>query len=255
MTQTNHQSQPFVEAAQPLASPSHAKPRESSRKTAQVAHDLRSPLAALRWVASSTGGIADEPRSLIHDCVERISNICDSLLEDYRAGSVNAKATSKPLVAMILEIADLVVTEARLRWHCKAITSIQLNAGPHACRAACQLDGAQFARVLSNIINNAVEATLKGGLVTVDVSVAQGTVIIRVVDDGIGMSADALVRVGTPGYTAGKTQGHGLGMSHAHDFVQTYGGHLSITSGVGLGTTVTMTLPAAPGEMPVIKLR
>ena len=77
---------------------------------------------------------------------------------------------------------------------------------------------------------------------------------IRITDQGIGMTPKQLGRVFERFYradTSGKAPGTGLGMSIVHEIVVLHGGEVSIKSKLGIGTTVTIWLPAANAPMPL----
>jgi len=105
-------------------------------------------------------------------------------------------------------------------------------------------------QILLNLLSNAVKFTPKGGQVSVNAACKAGMVRIFVNDTGIGIDGDDLARLGTPftqvqnDYTR-QFQGTGLGLSLVKGLVKLHGGTMSIESAPGLGTTVTVGLPAA----------
>ena len=66
---------------------------------------------------------------------------------------------------------------------------------------------------------------------------------IIVSDNGKGIAGENLSKAGQRGFSFGKANGNGLGLSHARSFVEAAGGKLTIQSRVGLGTMVTLSLP------------
>jgi len=109
-------------------------------------------------------------------------------------------------------------------------------------------DRAALNQVILNLLKNAAEA-LPGGRGRIDVSVAaeaEGRVVVRIRDDGQGMSAETRDRLFEPFFTtkpAGK--GTGLGLSMSRRIVHEHGGELEVESEPGAGTTVTLRLPGA----------
>ena len=110
-----------------------------------------------------------------------------------------------------------------------------------------------------NVLSNADKYSPGGGAVELDmVQVAPGAesplesgaaaLGIRIVDHGLGMTPEQLARVCERFYradTSGKIPGTGLGMSIVQEIVNLHGGKVSVTSAAGLGTTVTIWLPAS----------
>jgi cell cycle sensor histidine kinase DivJ len=111
-----------------------------------------------------------------------------------------------------------------------------------ADRRACR-------QILLNLIANAVKFTEAGGKVTVRACLERSQFLIEVVDDGIGISAADLPRIGTPFLQADanydrRYEGTGLGLSVVKGLVALHGGSVSIASALGRGTTVSIRLPA-----------
>jgi signal transduction histidine kinase len=104
--------------------------------------------------------------------------------------------------------------------------------------------------VLLNLLSNAVKFTRGGGRVTVTGGVQQdGDLAIHVGDTGIGIAPEALDLVMEPfrqanGSFSREYEGTGLGLTISKNFIELHGGKLAIESEVGVGTTVSVILPA-----------
>jgi signal transduction histidine kinase/CheY-like chemotaxis protein len=122
----------------------------------------------------------------------------------------------------------------------------------------CHVDPAQLQTALLNLAINARDAMPAGGLLKIEarnVAVDEASapeqspgsyVSISVTDTGCGMAADVLERAFEPFFTTKQVgQGTGLGLSMVYGFVRQSGGHVTIKSKVGAGTTVTLYLPKA----------
>jgi two-component system, response regulator PhcR len=107
-----------------------------------------------------------------------------------------------------------------------------------------RIPSVELAQVLINLIQNAAQAVGSGGHVDIHVRTADGMLEVQVQDDGVGMPAEVLARVGTPFFTT-RTEGTGLGLAQCQRLIGTAGGRFRIESTVGVGTTVTITLPLA----------
>ena len=100
----------------------------------------------------------------------------------------------------------------------------------------------------SNIFSNAMEAVTDGeAVITVDASRVNGTVIVRVSDNGEGISDDRIPRLFEP-FNTTKPNGQGLGLFAAKHILEMHEGSVEIASEQGEGTCVTMSLPVAPSE-------
>ena len=209
---------------------------------AQVAHDIRSPLAALGAAAKGLELLPVEQRSLIEGSVSRMQGIADDLLQRYRAPSAG-QAAAKTAIYALGGLIEQVLSEKRLQHKDKTGLKIEFNASPVEIKAL--VEPKELQRLLSNLINNSVEAFAGPGKVEVSLSALDGKVLIEVKDNGKGIPPEILAKLGRKGETHGKAGGTGLGLYHARVSVESWGGSLKITSKAGKGTTVSITLPAA----------
>ena len=111
-----------------------------------------------------------------------------------------------------------------------------------------KLDATLVGSILENLVSNAVKYSPPGQPVSLSATVENGRVIFIVRDEGMGIPADELPRVGDPFHrcqNAGGVPGTGLGLTIARRCAELHGGTLAFESTVGLGTTVTVNLPAA----------
>jgi signal transduction histidine kinase len=109
---------------------------------------------------------------------------------------------------------------------------------------------APIREALTNLLVNALEAMPDGGRVMVRTWVDGQRVRCAVTDTGMGMPDDVRRRALQPFFTTKGPKSTGLGLSVAYGAVQRYGGGLEIDSTPGRGTTVTISLPAAPPPRP-----
>jgi PAS domain S-box-containing protein len=109
-------------------------------------------------------------------------------------------------------------------------------------------------QVFVNLLSNALQATPAGDPGRHEIRVVartadDGRALVEIRDTGRGIAPDALPRVCDPFFTTKALgQGAGLGLAIVHGIVKSAGGELRIASEVGLGTTVTVLLPAAPAS-------
>jgi PAS domain S-box-containing protein len=130
-------------------------------------------------------------------------------------------------------------------------------------------DAAKLENAVLNLVINARDAMASGGTITISTSVARldamdagswnefvpgDYAVISVADTGCGIPADLFPRVFEPFFTtktAGK--GSGLGLSMVYGFAKQSGGHVTIVSEVGVGTTATLYLPLHGGDDPAVR--
>ena len=104
------------------------------------------------------------------------------------------------------------------------------------------VDQSKLKRVLTNLIQNAVDAMPDGGKLSISSTNAQKEVLISISDTGVGIARDGMQKIWTPLYTT-KAKGIGLGMAICKRIVEAHGGSISVDSVAGKGTTVTLKIP------------
>jgi CheY-like chemotaxis protein len=131
---------------------------------------------------------------------------------------------------------------------------VTIDFRPARVPALVVADQGQLEQVLMNLAVNAQDAMPNGGTLTLGLAEAGAWVVLTVSDTGVGMTADVQLRLFEPFFTT-KEQGRGtgLGLATAHSIVARAGGTISVVSAPGVGTSFTVSLPAAPeGEMSVV---
>jgi signal transduction histidine kinase len=118
---------------------------------------------------------------------------------------------------------------------------MQLDVEPHLPKV--RADRTLLGRAVTNLIENGLHAMPEGGRLAVTVRRAGAAVELVVADTGVGMDPEALERAFEP-YFSTKATGTGLGLPIARRNVELNGGTITVESGRGRGTTVTVRLPA-----------
>ena len=220
----------------------------------QVAHDIRSPLAALDSMLKSTANLPEEQRIMVRHAVNRIRDIANNLLEKNRQQDKGITSTDSgthpnlnelPEVRLLSSILDPVVTEKRFQFESKPGITIDFKLTEEAYGLFAKIQPVEFKRIISNLVNNAVEVLDDKGAVDLGLTREDGNILITIADNGKGIPPEILIKLGQRGETHGKAGGSGLGLYHARTTIESWGGNLDITSALGQGTTVTIKLPEA----------
>ncbi|OGS07110.1 MAG: hypothetical protein A2270_03855 [Elusimicrobia bacterium RIFOXYA12_FULL_51_18] len=229
--------------------------KATSDLAAQVAHDIRSPLAALGAAAKGLD-IPAEQRKLMEGAVGRMQGIADDLLERYRApGAITQSpvtsqrlqaGVNKASVCALSGLIEQVLAEKRMQYKDKPGLKIEFSSGSTEIQAL--VEPKEFQRLLSNLVNNSVEAFAGPGAVSIGLVVLDGKVLIEVKDNGKGIPPKILAKLGQKGETHGKAGGNGLGLYHARTTVEGWGGSFKIESEPGKGTTIRIELPRAAAQ-------
>lgn len=201
----------------------------------QVAHDIRSPLSFLRIAAQVFTEIPTEKRLILASAIQRIEEIADSL-DPSKVRAVTAGASN------VIELIRAVVEEKRFVTQDKSDIKFAISVEEGSVRLA-RVEPAQFKRIISNLINNSLDAIGAGGEITIKIVGNSSNVVIQILDTGHGISDSALSEV-KAGRSVGKTFGQGLGLTHARDFIEAWGGRIELTSAEKIGSIITIYLIA-----------
>jgi two-component system NtrC family sensor kinase len=223
------------------------------RMAAGVAHEINNPLATIgelsglmedlideRFMASHEHGtlFRDSLRK-IQDQVERARTVTHRMLGFARRMEPRQDAVNPNDV--VAETMAFVEREASFR-------NLQLVFEPAAEMPVIRTDRAQLQQVVLNLLNNALDAVIDGGHVTLRSRVDDEAIVIEVEDDGCGIPRDVQDRIFDPFFTTKEPgRGNGLGLSISHTIMQQLGGSLSFKSRQGAGTTFFMRLPRTEG--------
>lgn len=218
-----------------------AQEQGAAMLASRVAHDIRSPLAALDVVEKDLAVLPESKRVLVRGAINRIRDIANTLVAKKQAGS----APAEPSIESLSDLADAILSEKRLQYRKQGGLVLEADFAPGALGLFARVEAGALKRDLSNLITNAVEAVGPSGRVVVSLREEDGRAVLAVQDDGAGIPPDLLPRIGEKGFTQGKTGGQGLGIHHARADALSWGGALDVESAPGRGTTVALRLPLA----------
>jgi two-component system sensor histidine kinase TctE len=216
------------------------------RFTADAAHELRTPIAALRAHLEVALARADSPAALrdgLLDALEqteRLERLAEDLLT-LSAVEANAEGLPETRVALselareVAESLEPVAQEQGRPFRCRAERAVLVRGSPQLLK-----------RVLVNLIDNAFRHTPPGAPVSLSVAELDGAARIEVADRGPGIPSAELPAV-FERFRRGRDAngGTGLGLALCREIVTRHHGEITVHSGNGAGTTVTVTLPLA----------
>lgn len=214
--------------------------------TADAAHELRTPLAALKAQAqvAKRAGNDDERNAALDNIllgVERATHLVAQLLTLARVDAdtrqlQHAALNLRPLVVEVLA-AEAVSADA------KSI-DLAIDDGPD-----CQVSGnaAQLAILVRNLVDNAIRYTPQGGKVHVSLGLVDNQAVLQVVDSGCGIPEDERARVLDRFYRipGNEAVGSGLGLSIVARIAESHGAALTLQDGLGgAGLAVKIVFPS-----------
>lgn len=211
------------------------------RLTATLAHEIKNPLAVIRGSAQRLGRLEPEAARMAGFVVEEADRLSRTVARylDFargaRGGDPGPGEEAGDAVAALGATLDLLEGELRAR-------QVVLRRTPAPAAAPVRLDNESLKQLYLNLILNALDAMPKGGTLTVETAEHPGRFEVVIADDGEGIPAATLRRLGSPFFTT-KASGSGLGLFLARRLAATAGGDLRIRSEVGRGTTCVVRLP------------
>ena len=213
-----------------------------------IAHDLKSPLTRIRGFAELSLLQEDQEgmegyRSMAANTIEESDRLLDMIntmlvISRAEAGEGEFDFSFLDLSAMITEACELFVPVAEDKG-----ISLTLDVQDSI---AIEADSRMIQRAFSNLLDNALKYTQKGGQVHVTVSAGKNNVRICVADTGPGIEPDALEKIFERFYRTESSRtsaGTGLGLSLARTIARQHNGEVRVESRPGEGAVFTMALP------------
>ncbi|HEX4045278.1 MAG TPA: HAMP domain-containing sensor histidine kinase [Gammaproteobacteria bacterium] len=212
---------------------------------AQLAHDIRSPLATLDLVIKDILHISAEQNALLNRAMRRISEIANNLLAQYRnEGHQTNDLASKTQPERIIDLLLEVIHEKKIQYQYYLVEFLpEFAQSANHCTA--NISASAFKRVISNLLDNAVEALANNALetVTIRVSAQARLITISIIDSGSGIAPGLLKEILSGKSVSQKPYGNGLGLTHAMHMVKNeWHGQFIIESQVNVGTRIDIIL-------------
>lgn len=222
------------------------------RFLAQMSHELRTPLNAVIGfseliAANFAGPTTQKQQEYLGDVLsagKHLLSLINDILEISRL-----EAGKHVIEPILLDASDVARRALEMLSPQANQKGVSLRPAP---RAAIWIttDERALTQVLVNLLSNAIKFTKAGGEVGAAIVETATAVKISVSDNGIGMDAATLGKIGAPFFQAQHAyrtaEGTGLGLSIVKALVKANGGDIHFRSEPGVGTTVTVTLPKAP---------
>lgn len=227
----------------------HASRMASVGKLAAgVAHEINNPLAIINEKAgyiqdkflltkeySEDKKVTGAISSIIMN-VERCGRITKRLLRFSRQDEVNVGPII--MLDLIHGLLDFVHKEAQYR-------RIEFDLNIPGDFPVIYSDKGKLEQIILNLINNAIDALPKGGLLSIHSdSIHDSKIVLKISDNGIGIPKENLQKIFEPFYTTkSEKEGTGLGLSITYALVNELGGDIEVSSELGKGTTFKIYLP------------
>ena len=203
---------------------------------AGIAHEIRNPLTSIKGFIQlfKSNHLQEEYYNIVLSELDRINAIVGEFL-----------VLSKPTASIYVEkdLNDLIRDVITLMSTQSILNNVQIfsEIDPTIPKVCCE--EAQLKQVFLNLFKNAIEAMPNGGKIYLKVKgYEKGTILIQVIDEGIGIPPERIPTLGEPFYTT-KEKGTGLGLMTCYKIIESHKGKLAIHSEINKGTTIEIILP------------
>ncbi len=211
---------------------------------ADVAHELRTPLAVIRGQAEAiSDGVYPADAAHLGPILDATQTL-ERLVEDLRtliqtdAGSLVLNKEPTDLGVLAHDAVESFRSQAES-------AGVTLHTEVKGEIVLLELDPARMRQVIGNLLSNAIHHTPAGGTITVTVASSPGQVTLSVSDTGEGIPAELLPHVFERFVKGPTSTGSGLGLAIARDIVAAHGGTLEATGGLARGATFVVSLRTA----------
>ena len=229
----------------------HQSAERMRQFSADAAHELRTPLAALRSqieVTLEKERMPAEYRTVLAGLVEEVERLADAVngmlrLASSEAGidpARRANVVLSELLDAVIEFFAPVAEEGQVELRREPCPNVVLSGDP-----------TWLHQLFANLVHNALKYTAAGGRVTIDAAVENSQVWVRVRDTGVGIASGEQERIFARFHRLGARQdvpGAGLGLPIAREIARAHGGEIEVTSVPGAGSSFIVRLPVGQAK-------
>lgn len=210
----------------------------------QVAHDIRSPLEALKASKKEINLLPELDRQSINLAINRIEEISYQLLKMRKTNTLTESQNIHLLPAL-----EQLIQEKRMQYRSYSDLKIELEEASDSYSIFISMESNTLKSIISNLVTNSVEAIEYKGTVKVYLRATDGKAIITVHDTGKGFNAEFVGQYFQKGFTT-KKNGNGLGLYNAKKELEAVGGKISLSP--DQDATISLEIPC--NEAPSIFL-
>lgn len=247
----------LVQSVNEMSETLKLRDEQKRRMTADIAHELRTPLSNLQSHAEAVmDGVWEPTPELFRSFHEEILRLIRIVAQLRELNELESKQLQLNVEDMdVSELFESVCSDFSARFQSKGVLLLRTLAdGPTTI--FCDRD--RVKQCMVNLVSNALRATPQGGRVTLSCEMSRGLICISVADTGIGMERIDLEQIFERLYRADpsrnkNTGGMGIGLTITKAIVEAHGGQISAQSTPRVGTTVTMSFPGGIASTSLIK--
>jgi len=214
-----------------------------SQLAASIAHEIRNPMTTVRGflqLLTHSNSLTKKDVSFINLSIQELDR-AQNIINDFLALSKPVKDLQQvfdlhQVIQDSINILSSYATLRNVRFDSDIDSTLYLNGYKN-----------ELQQVLINLMKNGIEAMNNGGILEIIAYKKKNINIIKIKDNGCGMSPEKLSKIGTPYYST-KEKGTGLGLMISYEIVRRMNGKIHVTSRPNVGTTFTLLFPVAKTE-------
>lgn len=221
-----------------------------------AAHQLRTPIGSMRWSMEllQNGDFGKLPKGAseavqqLYDNSTRLISLVNDLLDVSRIdqGRAQEEAQDADIAELIRKVIETLAGEAEQK-------GVVITYAPSGDLPSIHITQQHIFDALENLVSNAIRYNRQDGTITIETSVVEDTIEIRIIDTGIGVPIEDQPKLFSKFFRASNavrsfTDGSGLGLSVVKSYVEENGGSVSFESQEGIGTTFIVRLPIHQAE-------
>lgn len=214
-----------------------------------ISHDLRTPVALIKgYTEAITDGVVTdidkvkESLSIIHSKADQLEDMINDLINYVKLNNTDWRQGLE--LAALKPVLEGFMREAKATAEVyKRVIKTSVDLSPDV---RVKMDKKLLSRALENIYSNALRYTKDGDAISMEAKETSGAVTIRIADTGIGISDKDLKRIWDifyRGTNSRRESGMGIGLSVVKTIIDTHGWNIDVQSGLGKGTSFTITIP------------
>ncbi len=246
-----HEVQELTRAFNSMVARVQASQKSQREFVANVSHELKTPLTSIQGfsqaILDGTAHTPEERRQaaqVIYDESARMHRMVLDLLDLARldSGTADLTMSSVHMPALLHAVAEKFFPQTQ-----QAGVDIKVKLQENL--PTLLADGDRLAQVFTNLVDNALKFTPRGGSIRIHASRVNEEMLVSVMDNGAGMTPEVQAHIfdrfyqADPSRKGGGGHGAGLGLAIAHEIVQAHNGRISVRSGLGEGTAFEVFLP------------
>lgn len=206
--------------------------------TEKISHDIRSPLSALSTILDGKHELNHDELCIVKTSIERINNLASGLLSEKKTHSEQSQRF------YLNQILNNVAHEFTLRYPNQNFIQMKLR---NTIGVFISASKEEISSIFGNLIQNSIDSfnNFKSGHIEIITETVNNEVVIKIIDNGKGISEENLAKIGSRGFTSKSHlsfSGNGIGVYNAINYLKSIRAKLEYSSILNAGTTAKMTL-------------